>query len=390
MKRKILLIDDDSNILQAFKRQLRSDFDIVTALGGKAALELFNTPEEFAVVVSDMQMPQMNGIDVLQEIQKISPNTVRIMLTGNADQATATRAVNEGQIFRFLNKPCSADEFTNALNGAVEQYRLLTLEKDLLQNTLSGSVKLLTDILSMVDPNSFGKMTKFRKLIREVSSKLGIKNPWDIELAAMLSNIGVVALPPAITSKLAQNVILTEEEKHLVAQIPETGRTLLSNIPRLEKVASIVLYQNKRFDGSGFPTDEIKGKDIPTGARILKLVKDFYDLDAHQAPMSERISRLYTRREWYDQEILKALEAVLIPASDVSQKAETNIFEVNLNQLCAGQILLANVHSSDGVLLITAGSALTQAMIERIKNYSKLIGVQGPFKVNCYVPSVDS
>ncbi|MEI2723401.1 MAG: response regulator [Verrucomicrobiota bacterium] len=163
MSAKVLFIDDDASILAAYQRNLRKQFSIDVALGGVPGLAAIATHGPYAVVVADMQMPGMNGVEFLTRAEAVAPETVRIMLTGNADQKTASDAVNQGHVFRFLNKPCPPEVITLTLTAAVRQYRLITAERELLENTLNGSIKLLTDILSMVDPQSFGRA----KLLRD-------------------------------------------------------------------------------------------------------------------------------------------------------------------------------------------------------------------------------
>src|ERR1700733_8122058 len=102
MSNRILCVDDDINILEGYQRALRKEFDITTAPGGEEALVKIRDEGPFAVVVSDMRMPGMDGIQLLTRIKQVAPESVRIMLTGNADQQTAMNAVNEGNIFRFL------------------------------------------------------------------------------------------------------------------------------------------------------------------------------------------------------------------------------------------------------------------------------------------------
>jgi len=92
MAERILLIDDDADLLQGLKRRLRRKFDVTTAVGGEVALDLVRTEEPYTVAVSDMRMPGLSGIEVLQQLRKISPDTQRIMLTGNLDQETAVNA----------------------------------------------------------------------------------------------------------------------------------------------------------------------------------------------------------------------------------------------------------------------------------------------------------
>src|SRR4029077_11303089 len=132
-------------------------FRVETAEGGEAALDKIAAHGPFAVVVSDRQMPRMDGIKFLSLVKERAPDTVRLMLTGNADLDGAIKVVNEGNIFRFLTKPCPLEVLGKAVEDALGQYRLVTAEKELLNKTLSGSIKLLCDILSMIDPQSFGR-----------------------------------------------------------------------------------------------------------------------------------------------------------------------------------------------------------------------------------------
>src|ERR1035441_2270014 len=106
MSEKILFVDDDPNLLSSCERVLRRNFQIETAEGGEAALARIACHGPYAVVVADRQMPRMDGIQFLHALRERAPDTIRIMLTGNADLEGAIRVVNEGNIFRFLTKPC--------------------------------------------------------------------------------------------------------------------------------------------------------------------------------------------------------------------------------------------------------------------------------------------
>ena len=128
---KVLLVDDELRVLQGMQRHLRKHFDIDTALSGQEGLAKIRDNVPYAVVVADMQMPLMDGIEFLAEVKQISPETVRLMLTGNADQRTAVEAINRGSIFRFLSKPCSPEDLKDAIASGVEQHRYITAEKAL-------------------------------------------------------------------------------------------------------------------------------------------------------------------------------------------------------------------------------------------------------------------
>jgi DNA-binding NtrC family response regulator len=149
---KILLVDDDNSVLDGYRRSLCREFSLETALGGEQALQFAADNGPYAVVVSDMRMPGMDGIQLLSRIKTLAPDTIRVMLTGNADMDTAIHAINEGSIFRFLNKPCSKEVMAKTLTAALVQYRLFNSEKQLLEQTLSGSMQVLTEVLSLSTP----------------------------------------------------------------------------------------------------------------------------------------------------------------------------------------------------------------------------------------------
>ena len=130
MNAKLLFVDDDESLLASYKRQLRKQFQIETAVGGREALELIEQNGPYAVIVSDYRMPFMDGIEFLARVREIAPDTVRIMLTGSGDMQAAIQAVNEGNIFRFLTKPCSIDVQGESLNTGIEQYQQITRERD--------------------------------------------------------------------------------------------------------------------------------------------------------------------------------------------------------------------------------------------------------------------
>jgi response regulator RpfG family c-di-GMP phosphodiesterase len=115
-----LFVDDEPHLLAAIARKLRKDFDVVTACGSEAGLTCLKEQGPFVVVVADMQMPGMDGIDFLRLVKEIEPRAVRIMLTGNADQNTVRRAIDEAQIARYLTKPCSPEFLRDAINETVE------------------------------------------------------------------------------------------------------------------------------------------------------------------------------------------------------------------------------------------------------------------------------
>jgi response regulator RpfG family c-di-GMP phosphodiesterase len=384
MTEKILCVDDDPNILAGFQRNLRRQFSISTALGGEEGLLALDSQGPFAVVISDMKMPGLNGIQFLSKVKAKSPDTVRIMLTGNADVTTAVEAVNEGNIFRFLTKPCALECLAQTIEAGLRQHRLITAERELLEKTLNGSIKVLTEILSIVEPQSFGRAQLLKSSLHTLSKTMPIPDLWALDMAAMLSQIGHVTIPPEIIVKAHHKQPLLDVEAGMLERVPEIGHNLLANIPRMEQVADIVLYQDKRFDGTGFPDDAKKSADIPFGARVLKPLSDLLHLESAATPRVVALSQLRGRQGWYDPEILEQVCKCFAPAdTEVYQETPHG---VSAKDLRIGQVLLSDVTTSHGQLLISAGHVISETHLERIRNFARVAGIREPVYVRRDAP----
>jgi response regulator RpfG family c-di-GMP phosphodiesterase len=265
---RVLFVDDEANLLEALTRSLYgSHFDVTTALGSQAGLEILRQKGPFAVVVSDLHMPGMDGVTLLRHARELAPDTVRVLFTGQPDLDNAIAAVNEGSIFRFITKPCSSQTLVNTLQAAAEQHRLITAERVLLEETLRGSIKALTDVLALANPVAFGRATRIRQSVSALLSHFGLQDGWPVEVAAMLSQIGCVTLPPRTLEKLYHGEAMSPSEQSMVDRMPIVVDQLLGHIPRLEPVRQILGYEHKRYDGSGTPRDGVSGEAMPWGAR---------------------------------------------------------------------------------------------------------------------------
>ncbi len=381
IEEKILFVDDDVRILSAYKRKLRKHFKVETAVGGGEGLETLREKGPFAVVISDMKMPGMDGIEFLTIVRETAPDTVRMMLTGYAEVSTAMNAVNEGNIFRFLTKPCPPELLVKSLRAGLEQYRLVIAEKDILDKTLSGTIRTLTEILSMMDPKLFDRLLTLRESIRTLALHLKIPNVWELEIAAMLSKIGQVTIPPMVMVKAQSGRPLTPVEKEMINRAPQVGYDLLSRIPRLENVAKIILYQNKYYNGLGLPKDRVKEKQIPLGSRLLKILSDLTQLQAKGYAMNRAFDIMASRTGWYDPKLLSITSRILL-AKD-KQRFHTDIpsQQIKLAQLRPGHLLTSHILTKDNMLLVSAGQRITDALLLRISNWAKITGIREPIFV---------
>lgn len=369
-KGRILIIDDEKNVLLGLRRQLHKRFDLALATSGDQGLALLRDEGPFAVVVCDMNMPGRTGIEVLGEIAELSPDTVRIMLTGQADLTTVMNAVNHGNIFRFFTKPCAAEVLAAGLAAGLEQYRLVTAERDLLNKTLAGSIKVLTDVLALIDSDSFGRTQRTKRLAKEIAPTLGLeRHLWKLEMAAMLAPIGFVALPPGLAKKARGNQPLAPVERDMVDASAETAHKLIRNIPRLQEVAGYVLYQGKNMDGSGFPHDGKAGQDIPVGARILKILNDVAQSLDHGIDARDALQLMAKRENIYDQTLLQKIGPVILSDQQEADPGDAKVIEIQLSMVRAGDVLHSAVVDQESEdLILSEGTTITELYVERLHN----------------------
>lgn len=375
---KILLVDDEINVLTGLKRQLRNSFNIATAEGGINGLKAIQNEGPFAVIVSDMRMPQMNGIQFLVKASEISPDSVRMMLTGNADVETAMHAVNEGNIFRFLTKPCQKSTMEWALTDGIRQYRLVMAEHDLLENTLKGSVHVLTNIMELVNPIAFSRTSRIKNYVTQICRQLNVKNIWQYELAAMLSQIGCVAIPSDTLLKVYAGSELTEEEMNMYLEHPQFGGQLLSNIPRLEHVSRMV--HNQLADTR---EDQANPDALPTnpgllGAQIIRTAMDFDSLITRGKTATQALGELKTNSSEYHSEILATLRNINLARIDMQSMV------VNIKDLNDAMILGEDIYTTDNVLLAAKDQQVSVSVRKLLRNHVEQRTIAE--KVNVFLP----
>lgn len=359
----ILLVDDEQAILDGLRRQLRRRFTVHTANSGAEGLRLLQTTP-VAVVVSDMRMPQMDGATFLAEVRAGYPDVVRILLTGQADTQSAINAVNQGQIYRFLTKPCPPDVLLDEIGSAVEYNRLVTAEKELLRTTLRRTVEALTETLSLAQPAAFARAQRVTRTVTELTQQLQIEEPWEVEITAMLAHLGTVTLPPKLLEKLESGRPLDDDEREMERRVPALSRDLVAGIPRLESVADAIGWHRARYDGAGTVGDVPRGDDLPLSARVLRVAADF-DAGMSQRPsVQDTLQALRADAGAYDPAVLDALSRVHDAAD--AEPAPKALSTVDLQP---DMVVFDDVVTTDGVLLVGRGTVVTEALISRLENF---------------------
>ncbi len=262
-----------------------------------------------------------------------------------------------------------------ALTDGVRQYQLITAERELLEKTLRGSVKVLSEILHLLNPEAFGRASRITRYARGVASAMGVSDVWQIETAAALSQIGCIILPEAALKKLYIGQNLSGEESQLFAMHPYVGSDLLSHIPRMQTIAKIIANQEKSFDASTPHMDPKEEDAIPVGARVLKAVLDFDTLKARGVSNGEAFGKLAKEAVRYDPHVLAALREVLAAESGDQQRV------VKAEDLMDGMILDQDMRLMDGRMLAATGFEVNRTLRERIKNFSQRPGIKNPVRV---------
>ena len=227
-ERYVLCVDDEPLLLEGLQRTLRENFEVITETKPLAALALLERKEhDFVAIVSDMRMPLMDGAKFLACAAEIVPNSTRVLLTGHAELNAAIAAVNTGRIFRFLCKPCPANDLIAALEAAAEQHQLRGLEEELMEQTLTGSVRLLSEVLMLVAPRLFTQNQLIQTYVLYMARRLGRTDAWRFELSACLNMIGCVGLPEETLNRALAGKPLDEQETRAFAEHPLSAHRLL-------------------------------------------------------------------------------------------------------------------------------------------------------------------
>lgn len=420
-RQTVLLVDDEESITNSLRRLLRSQpYDILVADSGAKALELLEQ-RPIDVVVSDARMPNMDGATLLAHIHRRYPSTLRILLTGYADMTMIAKAINEGQIHRYVSKPWNDEDMLATLRQALahhhseherkrlealareqnEQLRHLnaTLEKhvaartaelqqtadmlDLAYEELKRSYVTGTEVFSLLANLRLPKAKQTNRAIIEliraycVTHGLSETESRDMTMAAALYNIGKMSWTDSMMTAPAD--LLHHNERDLYRAYPKQSESLLMALEPMKDAARIILHHQERWDGTGFP-DHLKGTAIPLGARWLKLAVDFVELQCGlilERQMNSDEALLFIRKyagRLYDPGLVEDFVDVCATyLSDVTL-ADPTVRALSTRELVAGMTLVRNLNADNGMLLLNASKVLSAALVEKLIAFEAMEG----------------
>lgn len=427
---KVLLVDDEEPILNSLRRLLRGQpYDVLLATSGAQALEILEQ-QPVNLVMSDARMPNMDGATLLALVHERYPATARIMLTGYADPSAIIKAINEGQIHRYISKPWNDEEMLLTLRQALEhqhlahererlekltrvqneQLKLLnsTLEKhvaartaelqqtadmlDLAYEELKRSFLTGTEMFSLLAnlrlPPAKQTNRQIIELVRGYCKmhRLDEAASRDLTMAAALYNIGKLSWTDSMMTTPSDLLHSTERDRYRA--YPKQSESLLMTLDPMKDAARLILHHQEHWDGSGFP-DRLKGEAIPLGSRLLKLAVDFVELQRGlilERQMNSDEALLYLRQyagKLYDPELIEDFIKVCAMVSDITL-ADPDVKVMGTRELAAGMILARNLNADNGMLLLNAGKVLSAPLVEKLISFEAMEG--GKYKVFVKVP----
>jgi response regulator RpfG family c-di-GMP phosphodiesterase len=373
---KVLIVDDmEENriILVELVKMLK--YKPITASDGLQAMHILKkvTPD---MILLDIEMPEMNGYQVLEELQKDDKlKHIPVVMVTTIDAMDSIVKCIELGAEDYLTKPIEPTILKARINQSLAKFRHLQSETELLEKTLGGSVRIFVDILSTLYPQIFSKAARVRRLAVLLGKALKQPDQWTIEVAALLSMVGCITIPSETIKRILEHGVNRPDDKKVFDEQVLEGSELVSRIPRLNKVAEIIKFQNKDFDGGGFPIAHLAGEDIPMGSRILHVVND-YDtfLQATQNP-GEALKRLHSRKTKYDTHVLSAMDRV------ITSESEKEVKSVSLNELLVGMTFAQDVVTQSGSKIASQWQEVSIAILGRIKSLSQKVTIKEPIKI---------
>jgi putative nucleotidyltransferase with HDIG domain len=304
---KVLCVDDEPNILSSLRRMLSLEgFEVFTADSGAQALELL-AKDTVNVIISDMQMPGMHGVELLEKVRQQWPHTMRLMLTGASDMSGAIEAINQGAIYRYIAKPWNDEELLSTIRAAIafgtlanehDRLEALTIAQkaslnemvDTLESRVQertedlraayiASIKAFSNILELRRPDLLPHSRRVATLAMKMAKVAGLSEDecQSIYIAGLLHDIGKIGLSDRILNTKFIELPLADAKVYRTHTT--MGEKTLNTLEDMQGVAAIIRSHHEYFNGTGFP-DGLTGKDIPIGARIVAIVEAYEELQS--------------------------------------------------------------------------------------------------------------
>jgi ActR/RegA family two-component response regulator len=358
----VLLVDDEETVLESLSLQLGREFRLLTAADGAEALAVLAEHGPAAAVVSDMRMPGMNGIELLRRVQMEYPATTRVLHTGHGDMATAVAAINSGGVYRYLPKPAGTETLRAAIRESVQKNTEATAQRELLDRTLRTSVKALFGVLELSNPPAYKRAGRISALVGELCHILQLDGLWEIEVAAMASQLGAVTVPAATLSKMERGLPLNADEQAAIDAMPRIALRLLCDIPMMHDVLEIV----RGLTGAPAPA-EGRSALVEDAIAVVRAAIAFESLESRGVNDVNEVRGL--EEQAHAPHVLAALRRL----KGVRAAVQDVVRSVRVIELEVGMRLVEDVVATNGLVLIGKETVLTELMLDRLANFARAV-----------------
>jgi len=388
-------IDDDDDDLRLLEESIREipNFNVTfhgynNLPSGMSALQ--HDPGNLLFL--DYRLGAKTGIEAFRELQGMGYTKPVILLTGNGDEQTAVEAIQSG-IADYLSKTTLAPTILHhAITNALDKHQLrqsiqkqqqqveaanresllrIRSEKEVLEHTLIGSLEAMTQALSIMNPEVFSRSIRISRYVTAIAKQMKLTEIWQLEVAALLSQIGCITFPPEILHNLAKGKELGHKEAQLYQQYPSIGADMLRKIPRMERVADIIEYQEHTLND---PAYQGTPDAIPLESRILKVAIDMDTLESTGHSKQQAMDTLRIHVKKYDPTVLNHLR-------EITKNAVLKTQEVTMAELGPPMVLAEDIRAKSGAMVLPKGQPVTVTMLTRLHNFSIFQPIREPLTV---------
>lgn len=358
---KILLVSPDNKFAEEVKALLRGDYAVAAVAGGKDAVKVLASKKGIRVVLSGLNLPDVDGLKLLAKIRKDHPKIMRILITGEGDFNTVVGAISKAHVFSLLARSCPPEDLKAAVRDAVKMYRKIRSEADSMRDTMFGTVRMLVDILELTHPRAVRRSKRIRRRAQEICKDLHAMPTQFMDMVVLLSNIGCVGVPSGVLAKMEKGEEISPQEMKRFRSHPSIAAHLLGNVPRMGKVADIIRHQNTPVS-----------QKPPLGARILKVCIDLDQMQLGGAAPDKALEFMRKKPEIYDERVLDSLRSHL----GNSKKVVCN--PVMITELEPGMVMQTDMVTEAGAILLHKGETLSEASHLRVQAFSDLLKIKEP------------
>ncbi len=355
---RILCVDDESRVLEGLALHLRRQYIFESTTDPNDALRRLASQASYAVLLSDLRMPRMSGLDLVRQARVLAPSTSRLMLSGDADRESLLSAINEGAVERFLVKPCRPDQLIAAVADAAKSWQSVGAVREREEQTIEALLQLLREVMGRIRPSAAARVKRVQAMASEFARELDV-DLFDVRSTVLVSQLGGLVLPPDVSAKIAAGMHLERSERTQIEQAEAFLRPIMNRVNGFDTLRrALNLIEHDRL------TLRTAREDVRLLAHVVGMSLDFDLLITTGCSTSLAIDTMRGRRGKYDPTLMGQFAAFR------SVGPGATVRELPLIALRTGMVFAQDVYLKTGMKLVQAGQPVTPSFLQRSHNFS--------------------